>query len=338
MEAKILKKYPTMDEMRFLYVRFRSMGKSREDTLKALSELEEALCLPYEQQMLRQIAIGDAMAEKQELTESAAFLTELAISEFLRFHPRMEKTMTRIGQRILQAENFGPAATYPPWEPFDPQWEMGDLYACPLSGYFPALFLIEGKTALLYVVGKQFNEEGYMEEQVYLSLCDGENYPQSIEELNALGYLPAFTIFREYQYLHALQLRREQEVTDLQLRKVGHFSGSPTLFRDRPDPERNIQYIYPSYSGVDKIVLIRAVCVSYQHFGTIANEEQAFMAKKEWNYGAECRAERGEPMPMVSAEKTPLEKLGTRTLFSHRARLAEEIPHFTTMLCEASED
>ena len=338
MDPQLLKKYPTMDEMHFLYVRLRSLGKSRDDAVKELLGKEAELCLPYEQQLLRRIAIGDAMAEKHELTETAGEMTECAVSEFLGFHPRMEKTMTRLAERILQAENYGPAAAYPAWEPYDPQWESGDLYAFPLSGYFPGLFLIEGKYALLFVVGKRLNAEGYTEEQVYLSLCDGEKYPQSMEELDALGYLPAFTIFREYQYLYALQLRRERELTDLHIRKVGHFAGMPAPLRERPDPERNIQYIYPCYSGKDKIVMERAICVSYQHFGTIATAEQAAEAKKEWNYGAECRAERGEAMPSVSAEKTPLEKFATRTLFSHNTHLISEIPQHCTMLSELPED
>ena len=332
MEPQLLKKYPTMEEMQFFYVRMRSMGTDREETLKKLLEQEERLSLPYEQWLLRQIAIGDAMAEKKELTDTAAALTENAISEFLGFHPKMEKTMNRVKERILQPENYGPAASYPPWEAYDPGWETGDLYAFPLNGYIPRLFRLEGRSALLFVAGKQLNPEGYTEELVYLTLCETDVFPRSIEELNALGYLPGFTVFREYQYLHALQLRREKELRDLKLQKIGHFTESPFLFRERPCPERNAQNVYPCYCGKEHILLDRSICVSYQHFGNISNAEQAALAKKQWNYGGECREAKGEAPLSVVMEKTPLQNLSLFTFFYHKTRLGDRIPNRSTMI------
>jgi len=333
-ESRLLKKDPAMDEMRFLYVRLRSKGKSREDSLRELLQEETRLSLPYEQWLKRIIAIGDAMAKNRELYPAAANLIVSSFSELLLRHPKMEISLKRDMDTILRTENFGTAAQYPHWEEYRPLWQQGDVFAFPLSGYFPRLFSLEGKLALLYSAGERQNEEGYSEELVYLSICEPEHIPQSMEELNSLGFLPAFTVFKEYQYLCALRLRRELEAETLGLRKIGHFPGEPRLFRERPDPTRNALCVFPAYDGRDRITLVRALCASYQHFGMIANREQADEAKREWNYGAECREEKGAAPGSVFMEKMPLEKLCSRTCFRHHSTFRERIPNHNTMQAE----
>lgn len=334
MEARLLKKYPALDIAKFEYVRLRSKGKKIEEALEELTKAEDRLLPDYEVKLLNRIGISDAMAERRELTDSMAASLRCAVDEFLRLHPRMETTMHRLRDQILQSEHFGPPAVYPPWEEYSPHWEAGDVFACPLSGYFARLFHLEGKLLLLYVYGERRGEAEYNEELVYLSLCEENSLPRNIDELNALGYLPAFTVFREYQYLHALRLSREEELTPLKLRKLGNFPGSLRLFRERPDPEWNAQIIVPAYKGKDLIVLERSVCVSYQHFGSISNAEQANLAKKSANYGLECRLERGEAPTSVIVEKTRVEHLSFRTYFSHITKLPTQIPRHDTMLAE----
>ena len=332
MEQQLLKKYPALDYARYSYLRLRSMGKNREDSVQELYEADEQLCPKYEDRMLHRIAIGDCMAEHREMTASMEEIVDGAVREFLRLHPRMEKTMFRVRDRILQPENFGPAAVYPAWREYSPGWEAGDVFCCPLRGYFPRLFCLEGKYLLIYMVRERAGAAGYNEELVYLSICEENALPENMEQLNALGYLPAFTVYKEYQYLHALRFRQERELTDLKLTKLGTFSGSPRLFRERPDPERNAQIIVPTFVRKDIITLVRAVCASSLHFGPISNAEQANLAKKEWNYGVGYFLAREEAPPSVTMEKTPLGQLGSRTFFRHAVKLPGRVPNKSTMI------
>lgn len=334
MEPQLLKKYPVLDEARFAYIRLRSKGKSRDDSLQEMFDMQSRICLPYDQQMLERIAIGDAMAEYHELTEPMAITVEDSVHEFLRLHPRMENTLHRARDQILQPENFGSAAVYPAWTEYRPPWESGDVFCYSLRGYFPELFHLEGKTLLIYAAGDRISDSGFYEELVYLSICEDNTLPQNMDELNALGFLPGFTIFKEYQYLHALLIRREKELTALKLQKLGNFSGSPILRRERPDPDRNALPIVPAYAGKNKITLMRAVCASYQHFGLIANAEQAQMAKKEWNYGYESRVKLGEALNSVVMEQIPIGQLTSRTYFYHIGKTRERIPNKNTMILE----
>lgn len=334
MESQLLRKYPSMDLMRFSYIRLRSKGMSREDSYKELFEAERRACPPYEQQMLDRIAIGDAMAEYHELTEPMAVTVKDSVFEFLRLHPKMETTMHRVQERILLPENFGDPATFPPWTEYRPPWEVGDVFCYSLQGYLPRLFQLEGKLLLLYVAGDRIAASGFYEELIYLSVCDEDKLPQNMDELNALGFLPGFTVFREYQYLHALLIRREKELKSLKLRKLGNFPGSPRLFRERPIPERNALSIAPAYVGRDKITLVRAACASYQHFGAISNSEQAKMAKKDWNYGQQCRIDQGKKPGTITMDKTPIGQLTIRTLFHHTSRIRDQIPRKDTMILE----
>ena len=339
MDSRLLRQYPSMDFTRFSYIRLRSKGMTREESYRELFKAEKRLYPPYEQQMLDRIAIGDVMAEYHELTEPMAITVTESVDEFLRLHPKMETTMNRVRESILSPESFGDPATFPPWTEYRPPWTVGDVFCYTLEGYFPRIFRMEGKILLLYVAGDRavrsdFTDSGFYEELVYLSICDEDKLPRNMDELNALGYLPGFTVFKEYQYLHALLIRREKELKSLKLRKLGNFPGSPRLFRERPIPARNALHIAPAYAGKNKTTLVRAACASYQHFGAIATAEQARMAKKDWNYGAQCRMERGEDPGNITMDEIPLGQLTIRTYFHHTGRMSERIPRRDTMILE----
>ena len=342
MESRLLRQYPSMDLTRFSYIRLRSKGLTREESYKELFKAEKRTCPPYEQQMLDRIAVGDVMAEYHELTEPMAITVTESVAEFLRLHPKMETTMNRVRESILSPENFGGPATFPPWTEYRPPWTVGDVFCYTLEGYFPRIFRMEGKILLLYVAGDRairadfpdFTDSGFYEELVYLSICDEDHLPRNMDELNALGFLPGFTVFKEYQYLHALIIRREKELKSLKLRKLGNFPGSPRLFRERPIPARNALHIAPAYAGKNKITLVRAACSSYQHFGTIANAEQAKMAKKDWNYGSQRRLERGEDPGDITMDELTLGQLTIRTFFHHTSRMRYQIPRRDTMILE----
>ena len=332
MEEPLLKKYPVLDDIRFTYTRFRSKGMTREQAISEIIKAEDRNPPPYEEILLHRIAIADTMAEHRELTKDAALVAEEAFDEFLRLQPKMTNVTLRCKERILQPEHFGKEASYPPWEEYRPDWKPGDLFIYRLEGYYPKLFHMEGKLLLIYMTGDRPGEEDFYEELVYLSLCEPDTIPQSCEELNALGFLPGYTVFREYQYLYALSFKREKELDALRLQKVGNYPGTFNFFRERPAQRKNPLEIYPVYSGKSKITLVRAACAAYQHFGLISNEEQANLAKKQWNYGAECRMAKGESPIEVEMEKMPLPKLLTHTFFHHFSRLSSMIPHKSTMI------
>ncbi len=334
LESRFLKQFPPIDDMRFSYIRLRSKKLTREDALKELILAEEKLCPPYEERLFRRMGLADAMAERQELTEEVAVLAEEALGEYLRLHPRAGARVQRMRQQLLAPEGFGPAADYPPWVEYSPGWQAGDLFCLPLSGYFPRLFHTEGKYALLYAVGERKDAEGYTEELCYLSLCEEETLPGSLEELNTLGFLPAFTLFRDYQYLFALRFRREKEYTALKLKKLGSYPGPLRLYRERPNSDRGAMELVPSYAGSGKIILERAICASYQHFGLIANAGQAAEARLSWNYGGDSRESAGEPPLDISMASSPTQKLGSRIYFSHYYKMRNVIPRRSRMTLE----
>lgn len=329
MDAKLKKRFPVLSEMRHRYPRMRANGHGREESLTELFRWAETYSQSYEELILHRISLGEQLAEHRELYKDMAIVTGEAFDELIRLHPGMETALCAERERILREENYGEPAAYPEWEEFSAGWHSGDLFALPLKGRYPELFGLCGKTLLILAREARRGEGGYWEELVYLSICDGDALPGSPEELKALGFLPAYTVFREYQYLFALRFRTAEELQALKLIPLGNFTGEYHPLLERGKQGRAATVLVPGRAYRNEMPLVRTACCAWHHFGTIATAEQAKMAKKDWNYGAKCRTEAGEPAPAVKLEASPLGKLGSRTYFTYHSNLAEKIPHGT---------
>ena len=219
---------PLIPDIQAQYENYRAVGKSRTDAIGALKIEYKAELDDEDSAVFVLCALVLALCKKKELTEEIAEeakpYIQKALNDALTEAP-MRTFLNKVAQLLLSDNMYGEEAKYALRRPYNPGWEVGDLFAHTLMHPSAERLGISGWTILLYKVGEHVDEYGKCRQLMYVTLCPPEKEPISATELQKIGFLRVMCHDRKWDYMVQIIIRGKKDKESYQLRKIGNFVG-----------------------------------------------------------------------------------------------------------------
>lgn len=232
---------PMIHDMKLEYESYRRAGKSRAEAIACLKEDYAAELDDTDDRIGIMLGLTLALCTKKELTRELADETLRVIQmdrEMIELDEVSERFLKKTVERLKDESLYGEEAVYRARRRYTPDWEIGDLFAYPLTN--PDVIErsgLEGWSILFLKVGDYLDHTQVCHQLVYVSLCPTRKVPSSTAELQALGFIPMRKYDNSWDYVAQIEVKTRKDELFMGVEKVGNFSDL-TLPEDRylPDP------------------------------------------------------------------------------------------------------
>lgn len=121
---------------------------------------------------------------------------------------------------------LGDEAKYRGRKKYTPEWEVGDTFAHILTCPLAKAVGIEGWFILLRKVEEYVDNEGSHRQLMYVTLCQQNQLPQTMEELQKLGFLRMMCRGDKWDYLVQITFTSQRDEAFYGLTKIGTFANA----------------------------------------------------------------------------------------------------------------
>lgn len=208
-------------EIQSQYVAYRRQGAGRNSAIELLTEVYAQELRDTDDAPAVVEGILLALAKKKELSHEIALQMQGYLSQCL--PNRVKKS-----EALLSAlELYGSEAVYRHRIPYDPQWQIGDLFSHTLCSPRSREIGIWGWSILFYKVGAYQDDKGVQMQLVYLSVCPSGQEPTSEAQLQSLGFLRMMCHGKIWDYLAQIEAKSKRYIDSFKLTKLGNFQNIP---------------------------------------------------------------------------------------------------------------
>lgn len=223
------------------YIAYRRQGAGRNDAVRMLTERYAQELCDVEDAPAVVEGILRALARKRELSQEIAQQMQQCLS-----HCPSEKS----AEILLSASVlYGSEAAYRHSIPYDPQWQLGDLFCHTLRAPRAHSLGIFGWSVLFYKVGAYENTQGKRVQLAYMSLCPAGQEPALKSQLQALGFLRMMRHGERWDYLAQIEAKSKRYLDSYELKKIGNF---PDLLPPEDRTEENPLVAMPMFGALKK--------------------------------------------------------------------------------------
>ena len=170
-------------EVKTQYIAYRKKGFGRDTAIHMLTELymDELQDTDDAPAVVKGIVL--ALCQKKELSQKIA-------QQMRSYLLQQPAGLSKETERLLSSQEFyGEEAVYRRRIPYDPEWQVGDLFSHELSIKSAIPLGIYGWLVLFYKVGEYEDYQGVRMQIGYMSICPPDQVPTSASQLQSMGFL-----------------------------------------------------------------------------------------------------------------------------------------------------
>ena len=204
-------------EVKTQYIAYRKKGFGRDTAIHMLTELymDELQDTDDAPAVVKGIVL--ALCQKKELSQKIA-------QQMRSYLLQQPAGLSKETERLLSSQEFyGEEAVYRRRIPYDPEWQVGDLFSHELSIKSAIPLGIYGWLVLFYKVGEYEDYQGVRMQIGYMSICPPDQVPTSASQLQSMGFLRMMCHGEKWDYFAQIEAKSKRYLSSYGLSKIGNF-------------------------------------------------------------------------------------------------------------------
>ncbi len=226
MKNKIILVFPLINDIISAYESFRRNGQSREEAVKMVLVEFAGEDPDTEDDVLTWIGLAMAMAKNKELTEEVLNRSNVRFDNAISIFPNVKAILEFEKQRLQDPLCSGPEKHYRRINCFKPDWKVGDTFIQQMNGKVPRRFGMEKWFSIIRKIDEFQDHDGYWVQLVYLTVCEPDKIPCTVEDINVLGYIPIYPWQRKgkWEFQAGIRVRSRRELSGFEFSSIGNYA------------------------------------------------------------------------------------------------------------------
>ena len=214
---------PIIDSIHNQYIKYRKMGKSRNETIEFIRDKYIHEMQDPEDRIAVLIGLFLSLCKKKELVDSIAMETLAEIQHIKSKKQFHDAFLIEIEKRLHDKTMYGEEASYTQTSTYIPDWKIGDIFSHELTFPTSEELGIKGWFILFYKVGEYVDEFDIHHQLVFVSLCPPNNIPSCEQEFQELEFMQMICMGDKAEYLAQIAIKTKKDEEALALSKIGCF-------------------------------------------------------------------------------------------------------------------
>ena len=261
--------YPIIYDSYTNYTFLRNQGCSSDETLKQILN-------DYSQELDDEddsfaVFSGIALAQRDygdidEHTKQAAL--ELTNQRLFGAEEHEKRVINSILRQLSKDASPSKSKKEPKKRSYSVNWAVGDTFCHRFTHPDSEKAGICGWFLLFRKVGEYIDWKGHPIQLGYLTLCPQDALPQTVEDLNELGFLRVMNHGKKWDYLVQADIQSKRAENALKMERIGCF---PNAISPVDEMQSSPEVAMPLFSGIDKKIgcprYEDVICSFYQWYG-----------------------------------------------------------------------
>lgn len=268
--------FPMLIDVITVYESFRKQGYDRDDSIHRTVSKFSCDSLDLQDEALIWIGLSMAMAKNKELNEDIRTKANKSFCYTTSLFPEVAENIQREKERINNPICLGSEKKYPIRRLFKPDWKIGDTFLQKMDGEYPQKYGMANWFSIIRKIDEYQDNDGHWVEFVYLTVCEPNNVPHNIDNINQLGYIPISSYKKngEKEFRAGIRVTSARELNKFQLMYIGNYANArPPMQECIPShdtyyplfPRQDAKPPLPEHPGS----IILKVCENYKKFGRL---------------------------------------------------------------------